>query len=75
MAFCFKFCSVLSHSDPGNIYRVFGEVPQSVKKSLAAKEALREATAGGLGQDLGKVDKSEEYTAESMEVSDTRAEN
>lgn len=74
MAFCFKLCFVLSHSDSGNICRVFGEVPQSVKESLAAKEALREATAGGFGQDMGKVDTSEEDAAESMEVSDKRAE-
>lgn len=27
------------------VYSVFGEVPESVKESLAAKEALREAAA------------------------------
>lgn len=37
-------------------YRVFGEVPDSVKQSLAAKEALRDATAGSLGQDGGEGD-------------------
>ena len=69
----FKSCFVLSHSDLGNKFRVFGEVPESVKESLAAKEALREATAGGFGQDLGNVDKFENDTAESMKVSDTCA--
>lgn len=70
---CFKSCSVLSLSYSGNKNRVFGEVPESVKESLAAKEALREATAGAFGQDLGKADKSEKDTAESRKVSDTYA--
>ena len=37
-------------------YRVFGEVPESVKQSLAAKEALRDANTGGLGHDDGAGD-------------------
>ena len=65
--------SNVCNSDSGDNSRVFGEVPQSVKESLAAKEALREATAGGFGKDMGKKDKSEKDTAETMKVSYTCA--
>lgn len=37
---------------------MFGEVPDSVKESLAAKEALREATANGFEQRLRKMEES-----------------
>lgn len=35
---------------------MFGEVPESVKQSLAVKEALRDANAGGLGHVDGAGD-------------------
>lgn len=66
-------CSVLSRLGSDIIFRVFGEVPDSVKESLAAKEALREATANSFEQGPRRMEESALDAGGTTKVNDKHA--